>query len=86
MCILDELYYEWHSPRERSQADIREAWGRSEDLWLKAEKHLDPALFEALRRSVGDLIDLESCREFREGFRLGARLMLEIPPSRLTGL
>ncbi len=78
MCILDELYYEWHSPRERSWEGIQEEWGRNEELWTQAEKCLDAELYEKLHLSASRLIDLESCREFQEGFRLGVQLMLEL--------
>ena len=77
MCILNELYHEWHVPREKPRKDESTAWDRSEELWTKAEKVLDAELFEKLQRSVVDLIDLEACREFEEGFRLGVQLMLE---------
>lgn len=77
MSILDELYHEWHAPREKPQAEDHAEWERSEDLWTQAEKCMDPELLEELRGSVVNLIDLESCREFREGFRLGVELMLE---------
>ena len=78
MGILDELYHEWHLPREKPWAGEHDAWGRSEDLWTQAEKVLDAELFEELKRSVIDLLDLEACREFEEGFRLGAQLMLDL--------
>ena len=77
MCILDELYYEWHSPREAPRAEDHKEWERNENLWAQAEKYLDAKLLEELRRSVADLISQETCREFREGFRLGVGLMLE---------
>ena len=77
MCILDELYYEWHSPRETPREEDHKEWERNEKLWAQAEKHLDAELLEELRRSVADLIDQEACREFQEGFRLGVGLMLE---------
>ena len=82
MCILDELYHEWHSPREKPWEEEYEAWEYNEDLWSEAEKYLDAELFDKLKRSVIDLMDMEACREFGEGVRLGARLMLEIqrPP------
>lgn len=78
MCILAELFYEWHSPRETPQNGDRAEWDRNEDLWTQAEKVLDAELFDELKRSVIDLMDLEACREFKEGFRLGAQLMLEL--------
>jgi len=78
MCILNELYYEWHSPRERSWKEIQEKWDLNEELWTQAEKYLNAELFEKLQFSVSQLIDLESCREFQEGFRLGVQLMLEL--------
>ena len=81
MCILDELYYEWHSPRELPEQkceEIHEEWGRNEDLWTQAEKSLDPELLDQLQRSVSELMELECCQEFQAGFRLGVQLMLEI--------
>lgn len=77
MCILDDLYYEWYLPREMPRAEGREEWARNEELWTQAEKSLDAELLEELRQNVSHLIDLESCHEFREGFRLGVKLMLE---------
>ena len=81
MCILDELYREWHSPRERPWEEEHEAWEYSEDLWTEAEKYLDAELFDRLKQSVMDLMDMEACREFGEGVRLGAQLMLELSGS-----
>ena len=78
MCILDELYYEWHAPREKPAEEEHEAWSRSEDLWEQVEKNLDAELFAEFQQSVIRLMDLETCREFREGFRLGAQLMLDL--------
>ena len=78
MGILDELYHEWHLPREKPRAGDHDAWDRSEVLWTQAEKVLDAELFEELKQSVIDLMDLEACREFEEGFRLGAQLMLDL--------
>ena len=77
MCILDELYHEWHSPREKPQAEDHAEWERNETLWEQAEKYLSPELLEELQRSVAVLMEQESCREFREGFRLGVGLLLE---------
>ena len=77
MSILNELYYEWHSPREKHCAEEHEAWGRSEDLWMQAEKYLDSELFAELQQSVSALIDLEASQEFEAGFRLGVQLILE---------
>ncbi|MBD5169089.1 MAG: hypothetical protein HDT20_03045 [Oscillibacter sp.] len=77
MCILAELYHEWHSPREKLRDNEHAEWSRSEDLWMQAEQVLDAELFEELQRSVIDLMDQEACREFEEGFRLGVQLMLE---------
>ena len=78
MCILAELYHEWHSPREKLRGNEHAEWSRSEDLWMRAEQVLDAELFEELQRSVMDLMDQEACREFEEGFRLGVQLMLEV--------
>ena len=78
MCILDELYHEWHSPREKPRKEEHTAWGYNEDLWIRAEKVLDGELFEELKQSVMELIDMEACREFEEGFRLGAQLILDL--------
>ena len=44
MCILDELYYDWHSSRETPQTKGSEEWRRNEDLWIQAEKCLDAEL------------------------------------------
>ena len=77
MSILDELYHEWHTLREKPRKKEHAAWDRNEELWTQAEKALDAELFEKLQRSVVELIDMESCREFEEGFRLGVQLMLE---------
>ena len=78
MSILNELYHEWHSPREKHRPDECEAWDRTEDLWEQAKKCLDSELFAELQRSITVLIDQEACHEFEEGFRLGVQLMLEI--------
>ena len=81
MRILDELYHEWHSPREKSREEGCKEWEHNEDLWLQAEKVLDPELFDELQQSVIYLMDMEACHEFQEGFRLGAQLMLDLQRS-----
>lgn len=78
MSILAELYYDWHSPREKPREGEREEWARNEELWMEAEKALDAELFCELQQSVIRLIDSESCHEFQEGFRLGFELMMEL--------
>ena len=78
MCILSELYYDWHLPQEKHRPDEKEVWGRTDDLWEQAEKQLDAELFAELQESVRDLIGMEAYYEFEAGFRLGARLMLEL--------
>lgn len=78
MRILNELYYEWHSPREKPWEGEHADWEQNEALWAQAEEVLDAKLFEELRQSVINLIDLESCHEFQEGFRLGVELMMEL--------
>ena len=77
MSILDELYHEWHTLREKPRKEEHAAWEHSEELWMQAENVLDAELFEELQHSVAELMDVEACREFEEGFRLGVQLMLE---------
>ena len=77
MSILNELYHEWHMPREKPREEEHPVWGRTEELWTRAEEVLDAELFEKLQSSVVEVIDQEACREFEEGFRLGVQLMLE---------
>lgn len=78
MSILSEIYLEWYSMQEKPREGDREEWDRNEDLWLKASKKLDAELFEELHLSVIHLMEMEACREFEEGFRLGVQLMQEL--------
>ena len=78
MCILADLYYDWHLPQEGRRADEEKAWGHIEDLWEQAEMQLDAELLEELQESVSNLIGMEAYHEFEAGFRLGAQLMLEL--------
>ena len=81
MCILAELYHEWYSPnakRWEDGDDGAEEWVRNEALWTQAEQCLDKDLFRELQMSVIELMDIETCRTFQAGFRLGSQLMQEI--------
>ena len=78
MCILAKLYHEWYFPNEKPREGNMEEWSRNEDLWIRAEECLDAELFQELQISVSRLMDMETCRTFEEGFRLGAQLMLEV--------
>ena len=78
MSILDELYYEWHEPREKPRSEEQEKWGYIETLWARAEESLDADLLQELQMNIFQLLDQEACHEFQEGFRLGAQLMLSI--------
>ena len=81
MSILAELFHEWYSPNakrwEEGDEGVQE-WVRNEELWTQAEQCLDAELFRELQMSVIELMDLETCRTFRAGFRLGSQLMQEI--------
>lgn len=84
MKILEELWYGNVAPGERSV----EKGGRLRHLGrliLQNEEELTPLLsekakevLEKLRDNQSELNDLNECEVFVCGFRLGARIMLEV--------
>ena len=84
MKILEELWYGNVAPGERSVEKGGRLWhlGR---LILQNEEELAPLLserakevLEKLRDNQSELNDLNECEVFVCGFRLGARIMLEV--------
>lgn len=83
MKILEELWYGNVTPGERSvEKGGRLCLGR---LILQNEEELAPLLsekakevLEKLRDNQSELNDLNECEVFVCGFRLGARIMLEV--------
>ena len=84
MKILEELWYGNVAPSERSMDKGSPMWelGR---LIVRNEEELAPLLsakakevLEKLRDNQSELNDLNECEVFVCGFRLGARIMLEV--------
>lgn len=84
MKILEELWYGNVMPGERSVEKGGRPWNLGR-LILQNEEELKPLLsekatevLEKLRDSQSELNDLNECEVFVCGFRLGARIMLEV--------
>jgi len=84
MKILEELWYGNVAPGERSVDKGDRLWNLGR-LILQNEEELAPLLsekakevLEKLRDNQSELNDLNECEVFVCGFRLGARIMLEV--------
>ena len=84
MKILEELWYGNVAPSERSVEKDSRLW-RLGKLIQRNEEELVPLLsekakevLEKLRDNQSELNDINECKVFVCGFRLGARIMLEI--------
>lgn len=84
MKILEELWYGNVMPGERSVEKGGRLWNLGR-LILQNEEELKPLLsekatevLEKLRDNQSELNDLNECEVFVCGFRLGARIMLEV--------
>ena len=84
MKILEELWYGNVTPGERSAEKGGRLWNLGR-LILQNEKELAPLLsekakevLEKLRDNQSELNDLGECEVFVCGFRLGARIVLEV--------
>ena len=84
MKILEELWYGNVAPCERSVEKGSRLW-RLGKLIQQNEEELAPLLsekakevLEKLRDNQSELNDINECAVFVSGFRLGARIMLEI--------
>ncbi len=82
--ILEELWYGNVAPGERSVDKGDRLWNLGR-LILQNEEELAPLLsekakevLEKLRDNQSELNDLNECEVFVCGFRLGARIMLEV--------
>ena len=84
MKILEELWYGNVTPSERSVEKGSHLWNLGR-LILQNEEELTPLLsekakevLEKLRDNQSELNDLNECEVFVCGFRLGARIVLEV--------
>lgn len=84
MKILEELWYGNVTPGERSVEKVDRLWNLGK-LILQNEEELAPLLSEKAKEVLeklwdnqSELNDLNECEVFVCGFRLGARIMLEV--------
>lgn len=84
MRILEELWYGNVAPSERS-VDKDGPMGNLVRLIVRNEEALAPLLSESAQEVLEKLMDnqselhsLSECEVFVQGFRLGARIMLEV--------
>lgn len=82
MSILQDLWHGKISPCDRKSTPTEDAVRKA---ILKNDEKLTPLLsseakeiFEELMDCQGELASLNDCEIFSKGFRMGARLMLEI--------
>ena len=84
MKILEELWYGNVTPGERTVEKGGRIWNLGR-LIMRNEAELEPLLsekakevMEKLRDNQAELSDISECEVFICGFRLGARIMLEV--------
>ena len=82
MSILQDLWDGKIAPCERKSTPTEEAMQKV--IYKKGEKLSDmlsseaKEIFEELMDCQGELASLNDCEIFAEGFRMGARVMLEV--------
>lgn len=84
MKIIEELYngnldpfeHAVHHPKAEKQ--LRESIHRNEDSLKSELSETQKETLEKLKENLEDIHRLEEMEMFTEGFRLGARLMLEV--------
>ena len=74
--ILKELYFNYYEGAHGPTAEYREACKKESEYWDKLPLS-EEELYE-LQRRQSDMVTASSIEWFREGFRLGASLMLEL--------
>lgn len=78
MGILQDIYLGNYRVDPTMTAKEREITSKSAPLWEKAYEAMGEEAADQLSDYIGELL-LETClSRFREGFRLGALLMLEL--------
>ena len=84
MKILEELWYDKVNPSQRMQPDDKSSSELTEQI-VKKEDELAPLLsdkaneiLEQMREKQLDLSTSNELKAFISGFRLGARIMLEV--------
>lgn len=84
MKVIEELYYGNVDPFEhavhhpKTEKQLRELFHRNEDSLKSELSESQREILEKLKDNLEDLHRLEEMEMFTEGFRLGARLMLEV--------
>lgn len=78
--LLKELYYGSYERRFVRTPEYNAAAEAMSKVWDAAEAKLGQETREALWNTAFDLADLEGYQDFRDGFRLGVSLMLEVFP------
>lgn len=89
MGILEDLWDGKIAPCERKSTPAEEA---VQNVILKNQEKLTPILsaeakeiFDKLMNRQGELASMNDCEIFAEGFRMGARVMLEVMEGRSGG-
>lgn len=84
MKVIEEIYYGNIDPFEHAvhhpnaEKQLRESIHRNEDSLKSELSETQKETLEKLKDNLDDLHRLEEMEMFTEGFRLGARLMLEV--------
>ena len=78
MDILQDIFLGNYRTDPTMTAQERKIAGKSAPLWEKAYETMGQEAADQLSDFVGELLLEECLNRFREGFRLGALLMLEV--------
>lgn len=76
--LLEELYHGSYDRTFTRTAEYNAAAEAMTKVWDAAETKLGQDAREALWNTASDLALLEGYNDFRDGFRLGVSLMLEV--------
>ena len=78
MSILNDIYNCCYEVNRPPTADYRALCRELYEMWAQIEAAVGYELVDKLQSKEADLLELREERAFRDGFRLGAGLMVEL--------
>ena len=75
--ILEELYFQYFDEAHNPSPAYRAACKEETALWDKLMPNISKAELEEIQAKQAEIFTITNLEWFREGFRLGAALMLE---------
>lgn len=78
MSVLDKIYSELYLDRTPDTAEYRVAREQVFDMWEKLEARTGPAFSSQVWDAMSAMNLEESSYDFKEGFRLGVQMILEV--------